>query len=87
MNNPLKTIALPIGLSIDVIPCDALCISQELHQFRFPKSKKNRIRKKWFKNKKNLKLVKVEKSFCVGNKLYVTERMFEEIKTNPRLFS
>jgi hypothetical protein len=65
---------------VDVIINDLACVSRELKQFRFPKSKRLRIRKKWSKNRKNFRLTDVHKCIKFGNTLIVSSKTFDKIK-------
>jgi len=74
------------GLNIEIK--DYLCFTKERKQFRFPKSKKVRIRKKWRKQPKNFRLEDVHKVFKVGNTLFVSslihEKLIQEYNKNAR---
>ena len=50
----------------------------EFYQFRFPKSKKKRIRKKWSKRKENYR--EKLKAVKLGDTLYVSPSYFEVLK-------
>lgn len=53
----------------------------KLVQFRFPRSKKKRIRKKWSKQERNFKLVKHEAAaWRVGDTLYVHPTTYIRLK-------
>ena len=75
---------LPDGLQVFV--ADHACISREWKQIRFPKSKKKRIRKKWSKNDKYYGLADTHKAFQIGNKLYVSSKMFEALKHKATVY-
>ena len=51
-----------------LFPNDAMCLSKERQQFRFPRTKKVRIRKKWSKKSENFKWVEVRKIVFLGDK-------------------
>jgi len=53
--------------SIRVIINDDMCIRNELKQYKFPKSRKKRIRKKWSKRMVNYRLEKVKKIYKFDN--------------------
>ena len=74
--------AVPFGMQ--VIINDMACMSKERKQFRFPKSKKVRIRKKWSKRNANYRLEDVHKAIKIGNKLLVSSKMFEILKKLPQ---
>lgn len=59
---------------------DSACIAKEFTQYRFPKSKKVRIRKKWSKNRKNFKLKDVHRVINMGDRLFVSSLYYEELK-------
>ncbi len=59
---------------------DFLCIQHDYVQYRFPKSKKKRIRLKWFKNRDNWRTETVDKVFCIGNEMLVSSKIFEKLK-------
>lgn len=68
------------GVTVEVIINDIACISQELLQYRYPKTKKARIRKKWAKNKNNYRLQDVHKAITIGRTVLVSTKIFEKIK-------
>ena len=77
---PVNTI-LGAGLvTYEIFPNDALCLSNEKKQFRFPKSKKVRIRKKWAKKNNNYKLVEVSKIVYIGNRVYMSSKQYFQYK-------
>ena len=60
--------------------CDFLCIQQVWKQYRFQRSKKARIRKKWAKKSDNFKSETVHKAIKVGDSVYVSSEVFEKLK-------
>ena len=68
-----------------VIVNDTACISEEMRQFRFPKSKKKRIVKKWGKRPENLKLTKVDRIIKVEGRLIMSEKTFNRIKESQKI--
>jgi hypothetical protein len=54
---------------------------QKMIQYRFPKTKKRRIQKKWYGNKKNWRLVP-DKTACyvIDRKIVCHTSVFEKIK-------
>lgn len=64
---------------------DAACVSQEWKQFKFPKSRKKRIRKKWSKDQCNFRIE--EAHHCVhdiqNNILYVSSKVLKNIENSP----
>lgn len=67
-------------MKIQVV-ADWMLKSKESIQFRKPKSKKKRIRRKYFKNKKNFKVIEVEKFIYDTHKdiCYVTQGAFDKL--------
>lgn len=53
-------------------------------QFRFPRSKKKRINKKWSRRSANWRTYKITYSYIVGNKIIMDSKSFEQLKTNTR---
>jgi hypothetical protein len=49
-------------------------------QFRFPRSKKKRMRKKWAKNPENWKYVPWDRAYRVGDTLHMHPQMFERLR-------
>jgi hypothetical protein len=72
-------IHMPHG-DVTVFESDLLCISQEQFQYRFPKSKKKRIRNKWAKQSKNFKFKEIHKMVVIGNNVYLSAKKIQEIK-------
>ena len=50
----------------------------ENKQFRFPRSKKRRIREKWAKNDKNYRVI--PKIYRIGDVIYCHSIFYEELK-------
>ena len=63
------------GIPIQIVPEEYLMASA---QFKFPRSKKVRIRKKWKKNKDNFRLS--PHAIMVSGKMMVSQRMYEALK-------
>ena len=80
--NPLLY-AVPIG-DFEFYVNDMACIGMERKQYRFPKSKKVRIRKKWAKRPINFKMMEVHKVITMGRKMYVSTKTFEKLKMLPQ---
>ena len=72
----------PFGnhIGIDVIVNDRITEFYEKVQFRFPKSKKRRIRKKWKKRPENFRMEKRNRVLKLGRQMFVHSLMFEQIK-------
>lgn len=49
-------------------------------QFRFPKSKRRRIRKKWAKQSKNFKTIPLDEIYRMGNSFVMHPRMAERLR-------
>ena len=49
-------------------------------QFRFPRSKKRRIRRKWAKRPENYKTVPWDKAWLIGGTVYMHPIMVEKLK-------
>ena len=72
---------VPFGMP--VIVNDFTCISQEWKQYRFPKSKKKRIRKKWAKQSRYYRMEDVHRALKFDGKLIVSTKIFEQLKNLP----
>lgn len=68
---------------IEVIPNDAMCLGRDYRQVRFPKTKKKRIRKKWARRSINFKVIDIHNCLTIGNKMYVTRHVFNQLKNLP----
>ena len=75
--NALLT-SVPFGFQ--VVVNDMACISKEWKQYRFPKSKKVRIRKKWSKRSVNFRMQDVHRVIEMQGKLFVSSLIFEKLK-------
>jgi len=69
------------GTSFYLVVNDLICITQELIQFRFPKSKKKRIRNKWSKRMDNFKMQQVDRVLSYGRNIYVSQKMYDAIES------
>ena len=49
-------------------------------QFRFPRAKKRRIRRKWAKRRENYKTVPWDTAYRIGNTMYMHPIMVERLK-------
>ncbi len=67
---------------MEIIANNILTKSHERVQFRFPKSKKKRIRKKWFKDSRNFKMVEKEIIIKIEDKLIVSEETYNKLKNH-----
>jgi len=73
--------AVPLG-GVDVFVNDMACISKEWKQYRFPKSKKKRIRKKWSKRSKNFRMQDVHRMIVMKDerRVFVSQKMYDKLK-------
>jgi len=53
---------------------------QDRIQFRFPRSKKKRIRKKWAKQERNYKRIPSKSIYKIGDAIYVHPILYEQLK-------
>ncbi len=74
------------SFGIQVFVNNMACISNEWKQYRFPKSKKKRIRKKWSKRNVNFRMQEVHKviMFKAENKMYVSQKTFDKLEELPQ---
>lgn len=63
---------------------DWICISHEWKQYRFPKSKKKRIRNKWRKRNNNFRNEEVHKAPIMGNDCFVSQKIYDELVKNTK---
>ena len=73
---------VPIG-GITVHVNDMACITYEWKQYRFPKQKSHRRVKKWAKNRKNYRMEEKHRAFEMQGKLFVSTKIFEQLKSLP----
>lgn len=59
---------------------DFLCCRPEQIQYRFPKSKKIRIKKKWRKQLRNFKTVEKHYTYKVDNRIIVSNKIYNKLK-------
>jgi hypothetical protein len=65
-----------LGLyALQLIECSHMA---DWKQYRFPRSKKRRIKKKWRKNGRNFRMVPQKKIFQVGNSFYAHPEIVDE---------
>ncbi len=74
------------SFGIQVFVNNMACISNEWKQYRFPKSKKKRIRKKWSKRNVNFRMQEVHKVIMLKaeNKMYVSQKTFYKLEELPQ---
>lgn len=72
---------MPSG-GVDVLVNDVACISKEWKQYRFPKSKKKRIRKKWSKQSNNFRMQDVHIMIMMKEerKVFVSQKTYDKLK-------
>lgn len=68
-------------MEFNVYVSDAACVNTQWKQFRFPKSKKSRIRKKWRKKNSNFKMVEVHRVIRIFDRMIVSSKIYEKLKT------
>lgn len=51
------------------------------YQFRFPISKKKRIRSKWSKRRINFKTVLVDNCYMIGNTIVVSQKQYDMLNS------
>lgn len=66
--------------NIPVIVNDFACITQEWEQYKFPKSKKKRIRKKWAKQSGYFRVQDVHRAIKIQGQLFVSTKIYEQLK-------
>lgn len=73
--------AVPSG-GVDVFVNDMACISKEWKQYRFPKSKKKRIRKKWSKQGKNFRMQDIHRMIVMKEerKVFVSQKVYDKLR-------
>lgn len=70
-----------VEFNYKVVICDFMCVENVRIQFKFPKSKKKRIVKKFSKNPDNYKIIVKHSVFKLGETLYVSTKMSEQLKS------
>ena len=75
-----NTMLPAVNFGFQVVVNDIACISKEWKQYRFPKSKKVRIRKKWSKRSVNFRMQDVHRVIKMQDKLFVSSLIFEKLK-------
>lgn len=70
-----------IFAGMKIIVDDTLTQNAELQQFRFPRSRRKRIRRKWAKNRANYRLVVTERWFFVsgGSAVVMSSRHYRQL--------
>lgn len=63
----------------EIIVNDSACIRNEWKQFRYPKTKKKRIREKWRKRYCNWRMEEIHFGVKCENKMYISTRMFNAL--------
>jgi hypothetical protein len=77
-----KMLSFVPSFGIQVFVNDMACIRNEWEQYRFPKSKKVRIRKKWSKRRVNFRIHEVHKVIILKseNKMFVSQKTYDNLK-------
>jgi hypothetical protein len=77
---------LPIIGGFNVRVSDLACVKKEWKQYKFPKTKKTRIRKKWRKRTSNFRLQEVHCMVLMKdqNTVVVSQKTFDKIKTSNK---
>jgi hypothetical protein len=69
---------------IRIVVNDLTCITYESKQFRFPKSKKVRIRNKWKKRRENYRVEKVHRAIKINDTMFVSSKIYEQILNSEK---
>jgi len=72
--------------SIKLVVSDKVCLGVELKQYRFPKQKSYRRRKKWAKNQNNYRMEEVDRVIRMDGILYVSSKTFNHFKNQHHEF-
>lgn len=77
---------LPIrGITVKVN--DTLCVYKEYRQFRFPRQKSHRRRKKWRKDRRNWRIEEQHSMYKYGDTVLVSSHIYEQWKGGATLAS
>lgn len=68
---------------IPVYMNDHICIKNEMRQYRFPKSKKRRIRKKWSKREINFRPQEVHYVYKMKDRVVMSTKAIEQLINLP----
>ena len=71
------------GYDIDVN--DALCCRIKHIQYKFPRSKKIRIREKWRKQQKNYKTIEENFVYKVDDRIIMSSKIYKKLKENKNV--
>ncbi len=63
-----------------VVINDQICIEHIQKQFRYPKSKKIRIKNKWKKQKRNFREIEKHRMFKINDILMISSKVMEALK-------
>lgn len=64
---------------IKIVINDRACISKEWKQYKFPSTKKKRIRNKWTKRSTNFRMQEVHVSLKIYDTLHVSSRTYDKL--------
>lgn len=64
------------GINIRI--SNTICLVADYKQYRFPKSKKKRIRAKWTKNKQNFRFEESDRVICIGDTVYMSQKQYDK---------
>ncbi len=67
-------------LGLKVVVDDVACIERVYTQVKFPRSKKNRIKKKWVKNPRNFEYQIKHHILKIRDTLYMSTKRYEELR-------
>ena len=70
------------GIKVNVYPSDILCVTYQRKQFKFPKTRKMRIRKKWRKDERNFKVIENHKMARIGNDVFLSKKQYDQYITS-----
>lgn len=66
--------------NIKVVASPMIVPDEKFVQFRFPRSKKKRIRNKWKKKAKNYRFQEFERVLKMDDTIFVSQKVFEKFK-------
>ena len=72
------------GMNGTPVYVSKLCVMDEWTQYKFPKSKKSRIRKKWSKQNKNYRMETIERAYMADGKLFVSQKAYDMLLSHNR---
>ncbi len=66
--------------NFELIESNYLDVDYKPIQYKFPKSKKKRIRAKWAKRSCNYRIMKIDRVIRIGNKLIVSSKVYKQME-------